>query len=99
MRLFALAHDHHVLLINQHHIINDGWSLVILQRDLAALYDAALHGRPSDLADTPLQFAEFTVAAADIAEGHRDRAGSIGSNGWRGSRRSICPPTGHARRA
>jgi len=59
--LFALAHDHHVLLINQHHIINDGWSLVILQRDLAALYDAALHGRSSDLADTPLQFAEFAL--------------------------------------
>ena len=61
MSLFALAHDHHVMLINQHHIINDGWSLVILQRDLAALYDAALHGRPSDLADTPLQFAEFAL--------------------------------------
>ncbi|BAM88163.1 non-ribosomal peptide synthase [Bradyrhizobium oligotrophicum S58] len=59
--LFVLTHDHHVLLINQHHIINDGWSLVILQRDLAALYDAALHGRPSDLPDTPLQFAEFAL--------------------------------------
>ena len=61
VNLFALSHDHHVLLINQHHIINDGWSLVVMQRDLAALYDGARQGRPSDAADPPLQFAEFAL--------------------------------------
>jgi len=39
-RLLALGRQQHVLLVTLHHIICDGWSIGIIIRDLAALYDA-----------------------------------------------------------
>ena len=42
--LLRLAEDDHVLLLNTHHIISDGWSLGVLLRELAALYEALSRG-------------------------------------------------------
>ena len=38
--LLRLAEDDHVLLLNTHHIISDGWSLGVLLREMASLYEA-----------------------------------------------------------
>ena len=38
--LLRLAEDDHVLILNTHHIISDGWSLGVLMHELAALYEA-----------------------------------------------------------
>ncbi|MEM7582115.1 MAG: amino acid adenylation domain-containing protein [Acidobacteriota bacterium] len=51
--------DEHVVLFNMHHIVCDGWSMGILLRELRALYDAALNGRPSPLSELPIQYADF----------------------------------------
>ncbi|AXA68871.1 non-ribosomal peptide synthetase, partial [Pseudomonas oryzihabitans] len=51
--LVRLAADDHLLLINVHHIIADGWSLDLLQRDFATLYAAYSAGAEPQLA-TPL---------------------------------------------
>ncbi|MER7728150.1 condensation domain-containing protein [Streptomyces sp. NPDC096323] len=37
-RLFNVADDEHILVLIIHHIALDGWSVSVLQRDLAALY-------------------------------------------------------------
>src|SRR6202011_3456358 len=37
----------HWLVLCLHHVVCDGWSLGILLRELAALYGAALDGRPA----------------------------------------------------
>lgn len=50
--LYVLAPEIHVLLMVVHHIICDGWSMEILQRDFARLYAAACEGRPPDSAAT-----------------------------------------------
>jgi len=42
------AHDH-VFLFVPHHLIWDGWSFDLLQRELSAIYDAAERGRPHGL--------------------------------------------------
>ena len=39
-RLVRLAAEQHILLLTMHHIISDGWSLGVLGRELAALYQA-----------------------------------------------------------
>ena len=44
-----------------HHIVYDGWSEDVLLRELAALYAAALGGRPSPLAELPVQYADFAA--------------------------------------
>jgi amino acid adenylation domain-containing protein len=59
--LLKLDNDEHVLLVNMHHIIFDGWSITILIKELAALYEAYTHARPSPLAALPIQYADFAV--------------------------------------
>jgi amino acid adenylation domain-containing protein len=51
----------HDLLMTMHHIVSDGWSIGILHRELAALYDARRAGRPSPLPELPVQYADFAV--------------------------------------
>jgi amino acid adenylation domain-containing protein len=51
----------HVLLLEMHHIVCDGWSLAVLFRELDALYDAYRAGRESPLADLPVQYADYAV--------------------------------------
>ena len=43
----------HILLLTLHHIAADGWSLDVLTRDVAALYEAFAQNRPSPLPPLP----------------------------------------------
>ncbi|HEX2933424.1 MAG TPA: condensation domain-containing protein, partial [Candidatus Binatia bacterium] len=61
LTLLRLAMDEHVLLVNFHHIICDGSSLVIAYRELGLLYDALLNGQPADLPRIPLRYADFAA--------------------------------------
>ncbi len=49
----------HLFLVNQHHIVSDGWSLGILVHELRTLYQAFTAGAPSPLAELPIQYADF----------------------------------------
>jgi len=74
-RLLRLADDEHVLLLCMHHIVSDGWSLGVLQRELGALYTAFSRGRPDPLAPLALQYADYAVwhdewLRGDTLEGH-----------------------------
>jgi amino acid adenylation domain-containing protein/non-ribosomal peptide synthase protein (TIGR01720 family) len=57
--LLLLKPQQHVFLFAMHHIISDGWSSNVLLRELALLYDAFTHQRPSPLPDLNLQYADF----------------------------------------
>jgi amino acid adenylation domain-containing protein len=59
--LLRLGSDDHALLLTQHHIVSDGVSGEILQRELAALYAAALAGEPSPLGEPRVQYGDFAV--------------------------------------
>ena len=59
--LIRMSDDDHILMMNTHHIVSDGWSTGILIRELGALYEAALQGKPSPLPDLPIQYADFAV--------------------------------------
>ena len=48
-----------VLHLVLHHTVCDGWSMTVLARELSALYGAFVSGRPSPLADLPIQYADF----------------------------------------
>ncbi|MFQ6312877.1 condensation domain-containing protein, partial [Lysobacter capsici] len=60
-RLIRLAEENHVLVMTQHHIVSDGWSIGIAVRELAALYAARLDGAPDPLPPLPLQYADFAA--------------------------------------
>jgi amino acid adenylation domain-containing protein len=57
--LLLLDRDEHVLLLTMHHIISDGWSIGVLLREMASLYEAFVNGQPSPLAPLPIQYADF----------------------------------------
>jgi 2,3-diphosphopglycerate-independent phosphoglycerate mutase len=59
--LLATAERDHTLLLTLHHVISDAWSRGVLAGELAALYTAAVGGRPSALAALPCQYADFAV--------------------------------------
>ena len=44
-----------------HHIVSDGWSMGVLMRELAALYEAFSAGQPSPLQALPVQYADYAV--------------------------------------
>jgi len=59
--LVKLSKTDHVILLTIHHIICDGWSMAVLIREIAALYTAFCSGKPSPLAELPIQYADFGV--------------------------------------
>ena len=67
--LLRLAEDDHVLVLNTHHIISDGWSLGVLWRELAALYEAFSAGQPSPLPELPVQYADYAVWQREFLAG------------------------------
>ncbi|MEG4634877.1 condensation domain-containing protein, partial [Microcoleus sp. AR_TQ3_B6] len=57
--LLQLREAEYILLLTMHHIVSDGWSMGVLIRELAALYEAFSTGSPSPLPELPIQYADF----------------------------------------
>ncbi|MBZ4423347.1 non-ribosomal peptide synthetase, partial [Myxococcus sp. RHSTA-1-4] len=60
-QLLKLGPSDHVLALDMHHIVSDGWSMGVLVREVAALYEAFTQGRPSPLPPLPIQYADYAV--------------------------------------
>ncbi|MGZ6507169.1 MAG: non-ribosomal peptide synthetase, partial [Tumebacillaceae bacterium] len=67
--LLELTESSHLLIVNMHHIISDGWSLSVFTKDLAALYNAYAKGEHSPLEPLPLQYADFAVWQREWLDG------------------------------
>ncbi|MEM7580783.1 MAG: amino acid adenylation domain-containing protein [Cyanobacteria bacterium P01_A01_bin.80] len=59
--LVRLDEQKHILLLIMHHIIFDGWSMGVLLKELAVLYEAFSTGKPSPLPELPIQYADYAV--------------------------------------
>jgi hypothetical protein len=59
--LLKLSETEHVLLLTMHHIVSDGWSMGVLVKEVAELYEARVAGKPSPLPELPIQYADFAV--------------------------------------
>jgi len=59
--VLRLAERDHVVLFTLHHIVGDGWSMGVLVEEVTALYRAFTAGRPSPLAELPLQYADYAA--------------------------------------
>ncbi|MFJ7794154.1 amino acid adenylation domain-containing protein [Pseudomonas sp. NPDC096950] len=53
--------DEHVLLLTQHHIVSDGWSLGLLLSDLSALYTAYSNDQVSPLPSLAIQYPDYAA--------------------------------------
>ena len=59
VKLLRLAPTEHVLLLVMHHIVSDGWSIGVFNRELSVLYQAFVAGLPSPLPELSIQYADF----------------------------------------
>jgi amino acid adenylation domain-containing protein len=59
--LWTTGPESHVLALNMHHIVSDGWSMGVLVREVSSLYEAFVQGQPSPLPPLPLQYADYAV--------------------------------------
>jgi amino acid adenylation domain-containing protein/non-ribosomal peptide synthase protein (TIGR01720 family) len=72
--LLRLGQAEHVLLLNMHHVVGDGWSMEVLFREVVALYGAFHAGHPSPLPELQVQYADFAAwqraqLRGDVLEG------------------------------
>jgi len=59
--LVRLSEQEHILLVTMHHIVTDGWSVGVFQRELSALYKAFAAGEAPDLPELPLQYPDYSA--------------------------------------
>ncbi|MEW5929610.1 MAG: amino acid adenylation domain-containing protein [Gemmatimonadota bacterium] len=59
--LLRLDDEDHVLCFTLHHIVSDGWSRGVLEREVSAFYAAALRGEAAELPELEVQYADFAV--------------------------------------
>ena len=59
--LLQLAEDEHVLVMVQHHIVSDGWSMQVMVEELVQLYAAHSQGHDLQLPELPIQYADYAL--------------------------------------
>jgi non-ribosomal peptide synthetase component F len=59
--LLRLDSQEHVLLLELHHVVSDGWSLGVLVKECAALEERYARGEQSELEELRVQYADFAV--------------------------------------
>ncbi|ATB48375.1 non-ribosomal peptide synthetase [Corallococcus macrosporus DSM 14697] len=60
-RHFRVTADSHVLVLNQHHIIADAWSVGVLLRELCVVYAALVSGAEPGLPALPVRYADWAA--------------------------------------
>ncbi|MGQ5273748.1 amino acid adenylation domain-containing protein, partial [Xanthomonas arboricola pv. corylina] len=60
-QLLRLSANEHVLLVTQHHIVSDGWSIGVMIGEVSRLYAAFSQGQPDPLAPLPIQYADYAM--------------------------------------
>lgn len=58
--LVRLSEQEHILLVTTHHIVTDGWSVGIFQRELSELYQMFAAGKPAQLPELPIQYSDYS---------------------------------------
>ncbi|WP_308580912.1 condensation domain-containing protein, partial [uncultured Pseudomonas sp.] len=59
--LMALSEEEHVLVLVQHHIVSDGWSMGVMVQELMQLYSAYSQDQACTLAPLPIQYADYAL--------------------------------------
>ena len=69
LTLLRLEPEEHRLLLTFHHSIADGWSIPLFFREFNLLYAAFSTGKPSPLAELPVQYADYAVWQREWLQG------------------------------
>lgn len=67
--LVLLNQEDRVLILMMHHIIGDVWSVRVVMRELASMYEAFSFGQSPSLSPLPIQYADYAVWQTDWLQG------------------------------
>ncbi|MFI6231265.1 amino acid adenylation domain-containing protein [Micromonospora echinospora] len=59
--LVRVAAEEHLLVMNVHHAVDDGWSPAILDTELSAMYTARRQGRAARLEPLPIRYRDYAA--------------------------------------
>lgn len=59
--LLQLDNDEYVLLLTIHHIISDGWSMIVIIREINALYSQFAHHEPAALPPLAFDYGDYVL--------------------------------------
>jgi amino acid adenylation domain-containing protein len=68
-KLIRMAEDEHVLMVNLHHIVSDGWSVGVIVREFTQLYEAFAQGQESPLPELEIQYADYAMWQREWLQG------------------------------
>ncbi|MEO8153077.1 MAG: amino acid adenylation domain-containing protein [Rhizobacter sp.] len=98
--LVSLASDDHLLLVTMHHIVSDGWSMGVLEREVSTLYEAFGAGRDDPLPPLPIQYVDYAAWQREQMQG---AVWKTQAEHWKATLRDAPPflslPTDHDRPA
>jgi len=60
-KVIRLTTQEHMLLLNMHHIITDGWSMGVLVKELKHIMEAVRQGNTPSLPTLPIQYIDYSV--------------------------------------
>jgi amino acid adenylation domain-containing protein/natural product biosynthesis luciferase-like monooxygenase protein len=99
-KLIDLGRRDHVLLATMHHIVSDGWSIGVLIREVAALYEAYSQSRPSPLPELAIQYTDYSVWQRGWLQGETlEKQGGYWKERLQGAPAALDLPTDRARPA
>jgi FkbM family methyltransferase len=67
--LLKLEAEEHVVLFTMHHIVSDGWSVGVLLKEVATLYEIYSHGKSSPLPELAVQYADYAMWQREWLQG------------------------------
>jgi len=68
LEVIKISSDRHLLLFNMHHIIGDGWSMEILNKELMMAYDSLVHTTDIQLSELPIQYKDYAAWLSSIEQ-------------------------------
>lgn len=86
-RLLRRSSSHHLLIISLSHFVADGWSRVLLTRDLGAFYRHRAHGEPLALPPVGMSYADHArlenqpAVRQEMERRLRERIAALGDRG------------------
>jgi amino acid adenylation domain-containing protein len=64
-----LGEEDFMVSFTMHHIVSDAWSMGVLVREVATLYQAFLHQQPSPLPELEIQYADYAHWQQELLQG------------------------------
>jgi amino acid adenylation domain-containing protein len=71
--LVEVAEDKHLLLFTVHHIIADGWSIMVFINEITTLYNVLRAGKPNPLQSLKIQYKDYASWQSEFLTGNKQQ--------------------------